>query len=40
MLCPMARTCCMTYGSRYSKASTAEDGLLHPGEQFGELSPG
>src|SRR5882672_717110 len=40
MLRPMARTCCMILGSRYSKASTAEDGLPHPGEQFGGLSPG
>ena len=35
---PVARTCCMILGSRYSKASTAEDGLLHPGEKLGTLA--
>src|SRR5258708_18471113 len=31
MLRLVARTCCKTLRSRYSKASTAEDGLPHPG---------
>src|SRR6266404_3750633 len=36
LLRPMARTCCMTMGRRYSKASTAEGGLPRPGEQRGD----
>jgi len=38
MVCPVARTCRMALRRRYSKASTAEDGLPHPDEQFGALA--